>query len=248
MSKEWIFYPCQMGEQKASIFFDHGIRETINHIAPPQLLKVRVTFNQPRHDGLSSSEEYPKLCALEDELEKIVEQHGGLYVGRITVGGHRYLHIFTSDSEADWASRIKIVGANHGYELRFVLKPDEARSGYWQDLFPGDDDWEVIQNLRVIESVEKQGDDGMASRQIDHWAYFPARDIADHFSQWAQAQGYKLKITDATDDGKFCVRFAHEGTLRLADISSHSIALRRKASELGGDYTGWETPVCKTLG
>jgi hypothetical protein len=53
---------------------------------------------------------------------------------------------------------------------------------------------------------------------------------------------------DTTDDGKFRVRFSNEGTLRLPDITSHTIALRRKASELGGDYDGWETPVCKASG
>ena len=59
------------------------------------------------------------------------------------------------------------------------------------------------------------------------------------------ARGYSLDAADTTDDGKFRVRFAHKGTLRLPDITSHTIALRRKASELGGDYDGWETPVCK---
>src|SRR5258706_2613040 len=104
MSDEWLFYRCQRGEQGASIFFDHGIREKIDQIAPPQLLKVQVTFKHPRPDGLSSSEEYQQLCALEDELQGVVEHHGGLYVGRVTVGGHRYLHIFTSDCEASCVS------------------------------------------------------------------------------------------------------------------------------------------------
>lgn len=246
MSEEWIFYPCQMREQRASIFYDHGIRETIDQFASPQLLKVGITLKQPRTDGLSSNEEYQGLCALEDELQAVVQEHGSLYVGRVTVGGHRYLHIFTSDSENYWASKLQAVGQHHGYELNLNLKPDPNRSGYWQDLFPSDDDWQVILDLRVLESVEKNGDDGSASRQIDHWTYFPTLDAANQFSTWAQNQKYSSVITNATEDRKYCVRFAHEGTLRLPDITSHSIALRRKASELGGNYDGWETPICKS--
>jgi hypothetical protein len=30
MSDEWVFYPCQMGDLAASIFFDHGIGESID--------------------------------------------------------------------------------------------------------------------------------------------------------------------------------------------------------------------------
>lgn len=248
MSDEWIFYPCRMGEHSASIFYDHGLRATIDQIAPPQLLKVRVSFKKPRPDGLSSSEEDSQLCVLEDELQAVVEQNSGLYVGRVTVDGHRYLHIFIADSEADWAARLRSIGDHHGYELRFVLKPDPGRDGYWQDLFPSDDDWQVIQDLRVLESVEKHGDDGTASRRIDHWAFFPASEGAEQFSQWAQERGYGFEKTDTTEDGKFRVRFAHEGPLRLSDITSHTIAIRRRASELGGDYDGWETPVCKVSG
>jgi hypothetical protein len=248
MSDEWIFYPCQMGEQRASIFYDHGIRETVDQIAPSQLLKVRVTFKHPRPDGLSSNEEYQQLCALEDELQSVVGQNGDLYVGRITVGGHRYLHIFTSDFESDWSSRLRAIGEHHGYELSFVMKTDATRDGYWKDLFPSEDDWQVIKDLRVLEVLGSRGDDGTTSRRVDHWAYFPTRHLAEKFSQWAQARNYSLDTTAIADDGKFCVHFAHDGTLRLPDITSHTIALRRKATELGGDYDGWETPVCKASG
>lgn len=248
MSDDWIYYPCQMREHRASTFYDHGIRETIDQIAPPQLLKARVTFKNPRPDGLSSSEEYQRLCDLEDELQAVVKQHSSLYVGRVSVGGHRYFHIFTGDSDADWSSRLRTIGEHHGYELRFVLKPDPVRDGYWRDLFPSDDDWQVILDLRVLESLENQGDDGTSSRRIDHWAYFPSQTAAEQFSQWTRGQGYTVDSTDITEDSKFRVRFAHEGTVQLREITFHTIALRRKASELGGDYDGWETPVCKGPG
>jgi hypothetical protein len=48
------------------------------------------------------------------------------------------------------------------------------------------------------------------------------------------------------DGGKFRVRFFHSGTCVLTDITAHTVALRRVASELGGQYDGWETPVCKS--
>jgi hypothetical protein len=245
MSDEWIFYPCQMGDQKASIFYDHGIRETIDQIAPPQLLKVRVPLKHPRQDGLSSNEEYQQLCNLEDDLQGLVVKHAAIYVGRVTVGGYRYIHVFTSDSETDWSARLRVLGERHDYHLAFVLTADSNRTGYWKDLFPNEDDWQVIQDLRVLDAIAKRGDDGSSPRHIDHWAYFAVGDAAEQFLRWIQERGYSSGIIDTADDGKFRVRFAHKGTLELSDITSHSMALRRKASELGGDYDGWETSVCK---
>lgn len=246
MSDQWIFFPCQMGEHSASVFFDYGIRDSIDTIAPRQLLMVRVAFKRPRPDGLPANDEFQRLTALEDGLQALVQQQESIYVGRITVDRHRHFYIYTSHSEAEWSPRLGALGDGHGYPLASVLKLDDTHSGYWQGLFPTDDDWQVIQDLGVIEALQKQGDDGTASRCIDHWAFFPAQSVAEAFALWASERGYGAATTDITDDGKFRVRFSHEGTVRLPDITSHTIALRRRASELGGDYDGWETPLCKT--
>jgi hypothetical protein len=246
MSDEWIFFPCQMGEHSASIFFDHGIRESIDNTVPSRLLKVRVAFKHPRPDGMPTNEEFQSLNAFEDALQALVQQQESTYVGRVTVDGHRHFYIYTSDSEDAWSSRLDALGRSHGYSLAYAMKTDDGHGGYWQELYPTEDDWQVIQDLRVIQALAEQGDDGTTPRSIDHWAYFPSQIAAERFSHWAQEQGYGSLATDIADDGKFRVRFAHEGTVRLGNITSHTIKLRRKASEVGGEYDGWETPVCKT--
>lgn len=247
MSDEWIFYPCQMGDHTAFIFYDHGIRESLDEVAPTDFLKIRAKFKNPRPDGLSSREEYQQLCELEDELTRVVNEDNGLYVGRITVAGHRYFHVFTDRGEAEWATKLKPVSDRTGYELHWNCKPDAAREGYWRDLFPSEDDWQVIKDLRVLEVAKKEGDDESVSRRIAHWAYFEEEWKANQFAQWAKDQGYRVEPPADTGDGdrKYMIQFSHEGTLHLNDITSHTIALRRKASELNGDYDGWETPVCK---
>jgi hypothetical protein len=248
MSDQWIFFPCQMGEHRASIFYDHGIRDSIDTIAPPHLLRVRVAFKQPRPDGMPTNEEFRSLTALEDSLQALVQQHESLYVGRVTVDGHRHFYIYTPDSEQAWSTRLTTLAASSGCAVSSAYEPNDSRNGYWKELFPTEDDWQVIKDLGVIEALQKEGDDGTSARQIDHWAYFPSPDTAEQFSQWLRERSYGLAGSDAADDGKICVRFSHEGTAQLADITSHTIALRRKASELEGDYDGWETPVCKASG
>jgi hypothetical protein len=183
--------------------------------------------------------------ALEDDLQALVDSHGSIYVGRVTVAGHRYFHVFTAETEATWSSKLGELGKLHSYTLQFVLTPDEGREGYWRDLFPSDDDWQVIMDIRLLDLLTKQGDDGSMSRRVEHWAYFPSSGGAEQFSLWVQGQGYELGDVSTTDDGQQCVRFFHNGSCQLPEITSRTIALRRQASDLGGDYDGWETPVCK---
>jgi Family of unknown function (DUF695) len=101
-TREWRSYPCQIDGHRASIFYDHGIGKTIDQIAPPQLLRVSLPFKTPRPDGLSSTDEFESLVALEEALEALADAHNDIYVGCITMDGHRYFHVFTSDTTDSW--------------------------------------------------------------------------------------------------------------------------------------------------
>lgn len=245
MSEEWQVYPCSMEDKCAFISYDHGIRESINEIAPPNLLQVRVPFAIPTPEGLPTNEEFPRLSALEDDLQAIVLANDALFVGRVTVDGWRYFYSFTAESPDDWKPRVEELGARHGYELRFVVKADPERSGYWNDLFPTEDDRQVISDMKILDVLSENGDDGTAVRRVDHWAYFEASYDAQRFLAWLEEQGYEVQPIDAADEGLTQIRFAHEGPVTLQEITSRTISLRRMADELGGNYDGWETPVCK---
>jgi Family of unknown function (DUF695) len=97
---------------------------------------VRLTFKDPRPDGLSSSEEYPALVAAEDALQALVDAHGSIYVGRVTVAGHRYFHIFTSETDATWSSKLGDLGELHGYDLQFVLSSTHSEKDIGVTSFP----------------------------------------------------------------------------------------------------------------
>jgi hypothetical protein len=151
MSDQWKFFPCQMGEHSASIFFDHGISDTIEQGVLRDLLKVRIAFKRPRPDGLPTNDEFQQLTALEGALQAMIERHESIYVGRVTLDGHRHFYIYTSgSSEEAWSARLEALGEVHGYEVSFALAPDASHNGYWQELFPTEDDWQVIKDLRVL--------------------------------------------------------------------------------------------------
>jgi len=43
--------------------------------------------------------------------------------------------------------------------------------------------------------------------------------------------------------GRYCVFLYHLGVTRQTNVSNHTIALRRKAEEFGGEYDGWGAEV-----
>ena len=76
------------------------------------------------------------------------------------------------------------------------------------------------------------------------YSYFPEAAKATAFADWLGKNGYLVEKVEALEETKHGVRFSHQGTVELSDISRHTITLRRQVSEMSGEYDGWETQVC----
>lgn len=244
MSDNWEFFPCAMGEDRAYIFIDLGIADSIDK-APTLNVRIVLTYKAPRPDGLPTNEEFNPVSAIEDHIKDFSDLAEDWYVGRVTVSGRRYFYVYTNRDQQSWQEFVATLSAETGYEIKTDFREDANHSAYFDDLYPTPDDWQVIKDQQVIEELNRHGDDGTAVRKVDHWIYFDDKEKLRNFLKWANSDRftYEPENSHKTDDGRFCVRLFHEGTIRLADITSHTIALRRKAEELGGKYDGWETPV-----
>lgn len=245
MSDNWPNYFCRMGDNYALISYDEGISQVINQAASRQLLRVRLRFKHPRENGFPGSDEFPSLNALEEDLQELAREQAALFVGEFSVAGARQFHIYTNDPQEAWAPKLQVLGQRHGYDLEFSVKPDENLEGYWKDLYPTEEDKHVIEDLRVIAGLREEGDNTDAARRVDHWAYFSSDAAAEHFSTWARGAGYRLEANGRDENGQHRIRLFHECTMRWQDITFHTISVRRKAVEFGGNYDGWETEVHK---
>jgi len=210
------------------------------------LAKVRLTYQAPRPNGLPTQEEFDAVRAIEEKLERFARRGKDRYVGRITRGGYRVFFIYTRRNKPDWTSLLDKLARESGYELALALKSDRRHSGYHKELFPTDDDWQVINDIAVVEALRREGDVEGVRRRIDHWAYFKNAKAAAKFAKWAPTGAYKhdAKLSGEVQ-GEHCVRLYHVGSTRQQELSHHSIQLNRKATELGGRYDGWETMVVK---
>jgi hypothetical protein len=207
-----------------------------------------LTYKAPHPNGLPTRDEFEPVSAIEDRIGNFAKQAEDWYVGRVTVAGQRLFYVYTNQSEKDWSDFLATLADDTGYEICLEYKDDPKHSGYHNDIYPTADDWQVINDLHVIENLESHGDDGSESRKVDHWVYFKDKASSIDFVVWAESDRFTEdpQYSHETDDGKYCVRLFHHGTLRIDDISNHTVALRRKAAEFGGDYDGWETPILKT--
>ena len=136
----------------------------------------------------------------------------------------------------------------HDFQYEVFIDPDPNKSVYWDDLYPTDDDRQVMADMEVKRALSENGDDQDAERPIDHWAYFDNKKDAERFAKWSQLHGYLDVEVFSQKDGllartKWLVRMNHHGSVLLNDITHHTIKLSNGAREHSGVYDGWETQV-----
>lgn len=250
MSDHWELFPCQIGDHQAFIAYDHGLRNDIDGIAPTSLLKIKATVKTPNDHDLPDKQEFAALNELETGLTASIEQAGGVFVGRVTVASLRIFYFYVDVSDAGARALVDQHAASSGYELRFTLREDSGREGYWQDLYPSKQDWQLARDLQLIDSLENHGDPLTAPRRLDHWAYFATPTAMSAFASWLPNAGFQvdsakeLDAEDVVDAAHKCrVMFFHELVPTFANVSTVTLKLMEKAGELDGDYDGWECAV-----
>lgn len=250
MSDDWNFYLCRVDDQPASIFVNLGIRKLVPMRDLNTLIWLRLHMLDPRPDGLSSKEEFESLSVIEDMLCDTVgvDVTDARYVGRNTSDGCRDYYFYSSNG-ADTEKRLSIAMVRYGeYEFETGSRSDEDWSAYLGFLYPSPRAYQTIQNRRLLEYLERNGDLPHVEREITHWIYFSCpikrRDFVEHVSRL----GYRVvdQRDDAEGENKFSLTIGRVSAADTSTINNSVLALYDLAVEYGADYDGWETSIEKT--
>ncbi|MDF7774158.1 DUF695 domain-containing protein [Sphingomonas sp. AOB5] len=242
MSDRWDFYFCTLDNEPASISLDMGIAGQIPISGYGAFGYVRVYMQHPRPDGLSSNEEFETLCAIDDSLTEAVTSGGAAhYFGRATCGGTRDYYFYLRDPSGLTERAAQGMRAHPTYEYETGHREDSDGEVY-RSIYPGGRDVQRMQNRKVIEALREQNDALTASRQIEHWAYFPELSAARRFAETITLEGFEVSACGQSGTSEnFVVRFARDDSPE--SIDEITVPLFEQAQALGGEYDGWECQV-----
>lgn len=247
MSDNSGHYLADVGGHKGSVVFDDGLSETVNKLSLSHAVKVKITLREHNGDGLPTNAEAERLDPLSRAIETHITDLGGVYLGRATYNEMRWELFLVNAPPDDLEKQISEIATHADYEASSIIEPDPDKHAYWGDLYPDADSRRVMNDMLVLSSLEKHGDDHTADRPVDHWIYFNKKASAMAYGRWLEEEGVLLADMSATRESIFKkvwrVRAQHIGTMDLTAITNMTLKLSRKARELGGEYDGWETQV-----
>lgn len=245
MNDDWDFYLCQVESNPASIMLDMGIYGQTPMSMLPDMAYLRLYLQKPAASGMTTSEEAQALYPLDDIFTEAADQDGAIYVGRVTTGGFRDFVFYAPNGaafEQEIASRANTLV---GYNFETGSRPDPEWTVYRNYLYPSKRMQQTMKNRGVYDALEKRGDPLTASREVDHWAYFPTSFARATFIQNSMKNGFRVRnmLEPDSQGDDFGVTIFRQDVPAPDELDDVILILFDLAQEAGGRYDGWETQI-----
>ena len=246
LPQNWDFFMCRIEGAPASIRTNLALIEVAPLEGLTQRLQFYIKMQNPRPDGLSSNEEYPILCDIEDALGDKAEAIGAVLAGVVRSEGFLELWFYTQNAEALAKTCEDALQTFEGYQSGYNIAEDPEWEDYFGFLYPDEFSYQTMQNRKVLMQLKKNGDKMEVPREIDHFIYFKEAAQQQDFAKEAEAKGFKVRFNDdefveeRKAEGKeypYMVEATREDSpLDIDDIVWDLLEL---ASPFEGDYDGW---------
>ena len=246
MEQDWYSFPAQMDDRPANVTFNNAFAKESEFDHHKNHVVIKTIFQKPTEYGMPSGEENDILEQIDTLLEEVINANGGVYVGHVTIDAQRYYHYYADLELDDLDLLIPPIHEQTGYILEFLIEEDPEKNGYWNDLYPTDDEWRIINDMDCLDDLLEAGDIRDRIREVFHWASFESDDSASSFQEWLEDNGMSPISTEEKEgDEGYIVNYSHMGTMDISDLLKYTLGSSRKAAELGGIYEGWETTAVK---
>ena len=246
LPQNWDFFMCRIEGAPASIRTNLALIEVAPLEGLTQRLQFYIKMQNPRPDGLSSNEEYPILCDIEDAIGEKAEATGAVSAGVVKSEGFLELWFYTQNAEDLAKTCEEALQAFEGYQSGYNIAEDPEWEDYFGFLYPDEFSYQTMQNRKVLMQLEKNGDKMEVPREIDHFFYFKEAAQQQAFAKEAEAKGFKVRfnndefVEDRKAEGKeypYMVEATREDSpLAINDIVWDLLEL---ASPFEGNYDGW---------
>ena len=246
LPQNWDFFMCRIEGAPASIRTNLALIEVAPLEGLTQRLQFYIKMKNPRPDGLSSNEEYPILCDIEDAIGEKAGATGAVLAGVVRSEGFLELWFYTQNPEALAKTCEDALQTFEGYQSGYNIAEDPEWEDYFGFLYPDEFSYQTMQNRKVLMQLEKNGDKMEVPREIDHFFYFKEAAQQQAFAKEAEAKGFKVRfnddefVEDRKAEGKeypYMVEATREDSpLAIDDIVWDLLEL---ASPFEGNYDGW---------
>jgi len=185
------------------------------------------------------------------EVEKIItsklkESHNANFVATREVDGWSELYYYASN-EKKFTNIINEVMSEFDYSFECGSHRDSKFKVYLETLYPDELEFHQIESRHIIETLEAEGDELEASREVEHYAFFQTEANMQRFIHSAENLGFSLKemVNKSDSDYSYGVVLLKNHNVLLETVQNEIVDLLEKIMLEHGYYEGWSTTLVK---
>jgi len=243
---DWDIYTCHIEDKPAIIGLDLDLRRFAPLPKKPYAIFVSVYLRDPRPDGFPQRDEFTVLGEIEDwlvqELEKNLQAH---FVGRTMSNGVRDFYFYCANTLLHDKFITEAMVRYPQYHYEYGVKEDKTWELYFDYLLPDVQEFQRIQNRKVLRTLKQHGDIASKARLIDHWVYFNAEAERDVFGQQVEKLGFVIEGRPVDQKGPqpYGLQLSRTDCTDEESIDAAVMLLWELAQEMNARYDGWETVI-----
>lgn len=244
---DWGFYTSERGSLKGSfILVDMAILSAVE--ALDGINCVTVTF---KDEGCTNEEEAQKI--LEQKIKPAVEslinskKNKAAYVAATLDKRRLEIYAYTFDHEQlEKEIRKNKLIAKIGENMNVSHVIDRNWTIYQKELFPDPWNYQDIQNQRLTEELQSNGDVSSKLHIVSHVLSFPldSRESAEKFA--AKTKTMRFYVDEIEEiDGVIRVTISKKSKTDIETITKVTKDVMDFAKDFGGEYVEWSTRAMK---
>jgi hypothetical protein len=244
--EDWGVYIKETDGGPTSLTVDLGWMSSCPDREKTALLMVRLACHRRGENGFPTQEELAALYALEDQVLAHLTPMGWAHVGTIQTGARRELVLYGPAKRAKDVD-FGFVPVERRGDPFVRAAQDQTWDFYRSVLYPDAGALQKIKDDRVLKTLAEHGDVAEIRRRVDHWAYFPSAGKRHEFAATVERMGYAIEgVSDPGETSdRYGVAFFHTSEVTPEQIHAVTTVLNELATEMGGEYDGWETQVMR---
>ncbi|GAB3200610.1 uncharacterized protein (TIGR01619 family) [Pontibacter aydingkolensis] len=243
---DWDVYFCYLEDTPAFITVDLGLYNLAPLPGKPNLIEVVARLQTTNEDGFPDNEEWTKLEEIEDMLVNSFEEKlEAVFVGKTLNSGRRGLYFYSGDTLLVEQMVDELRSHFPEYTFEHQLTEDPNWEVYFEYLFPDEESLLRIQNNKILQLLEEQGDQAYIPRKITYTLYF--RTSKDRAEALQEIKGAGFEVEDESDQEKeelpHRLILSNQSKANEETIYLTTEMLMQLAIKYDGEYDGWETQI-----
>jgi uncharacterized protein (TIGR01619 family) len=250
---DWDVYDCELDDQPASILVNLSAIARAPAPDKPWLLRISAHPPAARVAAPYGAERLAELCALRALLARVLTKGPPAeIVGGITSCARRELYYYATSTEGFEKTVEKMRARLSQYSIECRSERDPHWKQYCEVLFPSEVEMmQQIRSRRVLEQLQRNGDDHAVSRPVDHDFYFRTALDSTRFVGAASDLGFQVRSgprqqMQGRHERPFFVNLVRSDPVTSDYITRIVAELLLLAARFDGQYDGWGCGVRNT--